>query len=239
MSHTLPPAPAQHYQETYRETDLEKLVAEYDIPKEHCESLGKFLEDIAAIWRWNKPKENGHNKPSNTAMALQRVSKKAGSLKDAIHSLSPDVLSALNFKFVSAMDHAAMIQDSNTPMPVLPVSMDDGSVEPMILKLGEVTQLIAALEFIASSMKTQSTGWKGPRKDPALRLWIANVAKFWTNTLGRSFTRDVSDTGDPISPAARFCTEAFFHLSPETPPQTVLNAMKTHISSVNRKSLAK
>ncbi len=76
----MPPAPAHHYQATYRGADLEKLVSGFAIPKEHRDGLGPLLEDLAALWRWKQPSATVSGTPAKSAAALQRVAKIAEQL---------------------------------------------------------------------------------------------------------------------------------------------------------------
>lgn len=69
----------------------------------------------------------------------------------------------------------------------------------------------------------------GPSPDYPLRGWIRDMSYIVQST-GCRFTRDVSDNGTPISPAALFCVAAYAVLSPSTPPSRVLNEMKRFIS---------
>jgi hypothetical protein len=57
-------------------------------------------------------------------------------------------------------------------------------------------------------------------------MWVLNIEMFWTQTLGRSFTRVVFAKGEPSSEAALFCVEAFKPFDPKTPPSRVLKEMK-------------
>ena len=235
----MPSAPAHQYRETYREADLKKLISDFDIPHELCHELRPILEDSAAIWRWKNSNENSFKAPATTSAAIRRVAKKAGSLKDALEGLPDQAFVALNRAYEQATDRAALDESGVASGPALSAPTEFGTDGRVYPDLEEITQLIAVLEKIALDVPLPSTTWKGPRKSSALGLWIANIAMFWTDTLSRDFTRDISDTGEPISPAARFCVEAFALLSPDTPTQTVLNAMKAHITSAKRKRLAK
>lgn len=235
----MPPAPAHQYRVTYREADLEKMITDFSIPNALRHDLGTLLEDSAAIWRWKNSTENSFKAPATTSAAIRRVAKKAGSLKEALEGLPDQAFVALNRAYEQATDRAALDESGVASGPALSAPTEFGTDGRVYPDLEEITQLVAVLERIASDVPPPSATWKGPRKSSALGLWIANIAMFWTDTLSRDFTRDISDNGEPISPAARFCVEAFALLSPDTPTQTVLNAMKAHITSAKRKRLAK
>jgi hypothetical protein len=49
---------------------------------------------------------------------------------------------------------------------------------------------------------------RGPKLDKELWCWVQSVRYAWEHDLGRQFTRDVDDTGEPISEAARFVAMA-------------------------------
>ncbi len=69
---------------------------------------------------------------------------------------------------------------------------------------------------------------RGPKRDWELFFWVQEISTSWDIYLGRKFTRDVDDSGEPISEAAQFVAMA----TEGTPYEktAALNMMKKVIS---------
>jgi hypothetical protein len=71
---------------------------------------------------------------------------------------------------------------------------------------------------------------RGPKEDDDLKFWLGHIRNLWVDFLNRRFTRDVTNEGQPISEAARFCVRACQLVDPKTPPSRILNEMKKIIT---------
>ena len=84
------------------------------------------------------------------------------------------------------------------------VPQADGSQQIIELEQDDIQDVIAHISAIALQAADLPSGQAGAKRDHGLKLWVANVETYWTQTLGRSFSRDVTSTGEPVSEAARF-----------------------------------
>ncbi len=235
----MPPAPEQHYRETYRATDLEKLISDFDIPEEHRESLPAFLEDVAAIWRSHQHPPTAKIRPAVTSAALQMVSKLADQLNTALRDLPPPAKAALDTAYSRLDGKVILAMSDDQPPPkgvAFNVAQADGA--PLIVKLeqDEIQDLVANISAMAAQAADLPSGKAGTKRDHGLRMWMTNVEMFWTKTLGRNFSRDVTSNGEAVSEAARFCVAAFAPVSAETLPSRVLQEMKLCIKTARKKS---
>ena len=60
-------------------------------------------------------------------------------------------------------------------------------------------------------------------------MWAVNAANIWEQIVERAFTLD-SEKGQPVSEAAMFCVDAFYHVEPGVAPSRVMDAMRKVIS---------
>lgn len=92
--------------------------------------------------------------------------------------------------------------------------------------------LVTAVEEFAKLAKefveTLPASRRGPKENQKLWFWLCQLRYLWVKVLGRKFTRDVDDSGEPISEAARFVAMA----CERTPHEktAALNMMKKVIS---------
>jgi hypothetical protein len=234
----LPPAPAHHYRVTYSETDLQKLIRDFDIPELHRDGLGPLLEDMAAIWRWHQSPVSERIRPTKMSAALQKIAKLADQLEKALQDLPSPAKAALDVAYSEAeiAAHLALNDDQPPPKGVaFNAPQADGTPLIVQLETEEIRDVIAHVAVMATQAADLPSAKAGTKRDKGLRMWMANVEIFWTETLGRSFSRDVTSTGEPISAAARFCVAAFAFVSPHTPPSRVLQEMKLCIKATRKK----
>jgi hypothetical protein len=234
----LPPVPAHHYRETYRDADLDKLISDFGISEEHRDGLGPFLEDIAAIWRSKQSSNPTGDRPAKSSVALQRVAKLADQLNTALSDLPPLAEDALRRAYADADNSVLLGMSDAATIPkgaAFNIPKGDGSPQIVELEQSDIQDVIANISAMALTAADMPSGKVGVKRDHGLRLWMANVETYWTQTLGRGFTRDVSWTGDPISEPSRFCVAAFAFVSPETPPSRVLQEMKHCVNTSRRK----
>ena len=218
--------PLHHYQETYFEADLNELFNTFDIKTELQSEVRRSLEHAAAIWRWHGGGAEKRPTPARSRATLKKVSKAAAKLHEALQSLTHPAHTALNMELAQVAMAAIPDSRARTKMPGFETINDDGTTNLNILELNEITELMAALSDMASRAEAASKAGRGTKHDRALGIWMVNIEKLWTETLGRSFTRDATPEGDPISEAAQFCVYSFGKVSPQTSQVTVINAMR-------------
>ena len=181
------PAPAQHYRETYRATDLEKLVDDFDIPEEHRDSLAAFLEDIAAIWRWHQRPPTAKIRPAETSAALQKVAKLADQLNTALRDLPPPAKVALDTAYSSMGGEVILAMSDGQPPPkgvAFNVTQADGA--PLIVELeqDEIQDLVAYISAMAAQAADLPSGKAG-----AKRISRQSCGLFWPTPRRRLFNQ--------------------------------------------------
>ncbi|KQI72200.1 hypothetical protein AN191_08685 [Loktanella sp. 5RATIMAR09] len=92
--------------------------------------------------------------------------------------------------------------------------------------------LVAAVEEFTrlanEFLETLPESRRGPKANQKLWYWLQDLKRLWEDVLGRKYTRDVDDSGEPISEAARFVAIA---CEPTPHEKTAaLNMMKKVIS---------
>lgn len=169
-----------------------------------------------------------------------KLSKEASKLQNLITSLPDEVW----FHLSHASGH--LNRSLYEPRIYMGAGQDEGKLIPTISgdhttreASYEITNyvLIEALRTIANIAEITPHAYtsikKGNRKDFPLESWMMDALKIWTSMLGRKFSRDVSETGEPATAAAAFVVTAYNTLSPETPRSRVLNEMKKLITLQN------
>tara|TARA_R110002051_G_scaffold30487_3_gene70569 strand:+ start:28520 stop:29248 length:729 start_codon:yes stop_codon:yes gene_type:complete len=78
--------------------------------------------------------------------------------------------------------------------------------------LSHAASLVTAVEEFTKLSKefveTLPESRRGPKVNEKLLYWLQDLKRLWEKVLGRKFTRDVDDNGEPISEAARFVAMA-------------------------------
>lgn len=231
--------PKHHYRETYSAADLAKLTKDFDIGPDHQDDLARFLEDAAAIYRWHQISPEAAIRPAMVKSSLKKVAKLSAQLTEALNGLPPRAEVTLAIEYAKSEDAALMASMGNQSKPkgaALYVPEPDGSETLVTLEMNEVLDVIGHLGRMAAQAADLPPGRIGTKRNDGLRMWVLNMERFWTKTLGRSFSRDATSAGEPVSAAARFCVAAFKPVSPDTPPSRVLNAMKISIRDSQGKS---
>jgi hypothetical protein len=225
----MPVVPTHHYQETYTKTDLEFLYSEFNIPTAAQAELARALEDAAAICRWHNQPTASNVRPAVSIAALNKVAKFADKLGAALSGLPPAAQAALAVEYTQSESSVISALSGGPPSPkgaALFVPQTDGSTLPVLPDQDDIQDIIAHIGLMAKQATGLPSGADGAKRNQGLRMWMLNIEMFWTETLGRSFTREVSANGEPLSQAARFCVAAFKPVGPKTPPSRVINEMK-------------
>lgn len=228
------------YKQTYSNEQFEKLCAEFELPKSQHEEIRIALEDFAAIWRWHTPDQDMVRRPSKDVKALKRVSEKATKLLREFEKLSLDAQSEMRVENSNAYTDSIFPERDYSKFghKFFRYIGHDG-LETTIVD--EVPDLVRSVEIIknladAAAAKNRPAP-TGRRHNMAMAMWMANIVDLWTETLGRSFTRDATPQGEPLSKAAAFCVSTFNPIDPKTPNSRVLYEMKKFIAQ-RRKSTA-
>jgi hypothetical protein len=119
-----------------------------------------------------------------------------------------------------------------------PETSEQEAIEDAIVEhfLSDAKKIIATIEEFSKLAKELLEELppprRGPKADHELRFWVQEISNSWDIYLGRKFTRDVDDSGEPISEAAQFVAMA----TEGTPYEktSALNMMKKVIFSSRR-----
>jgi hypothetical protein len=97
-------------------------------------------------------------------------------------------------------------------------------------KASEIIVTIMAFSRLAKELHDELLpSRRGPQQNWELFFWVQAIRTSWEDYLGRKFTRDVDDSGEPISEAAQFVAMA----TEGTPYEKTeaLNMMKKSIAT--------
>jgi hypothetical protein len=238
----MPIFPNQHDNQIYSDSVFTNLSEQFAIPKDQQTEVREGLADIAAIWRWGRSQTEHSRHPSRDKKALETVIKRTQKLQLALSRLSHDANAALRqTDFQPEMQ--AIVSDnkySDAGHKFYRYTNQDGVETILIDRVEDLIRSVSVLENVASEAKEGIRPVPdGRRNDYALNLWISNIADMWTDQLGRPFTRDATESGDPLTEAAQFCIAAFAPIEPSTSPTRILNEMRKHNSQSRKKSTGK
>lgn len=216
----------------YSDADFALLVEEFSLPADQLEEIRGHLEDAVLIWRLHGGGRERRTPPSEERAALNRFATLAKKLVEAHEKLPGGADLALNSTFSSAQ-MAASIGAAATDDPLhkaLKFPTVDEESAFIHLESNDMMLLLDALGTAATSAaETTGQARTGASQDHGLRMWMTNMAIIWEDKVQRAFTRDATDSNDPVSEAARFCVLAFKYVDPTMPKSRILNAMKQQI----------
>ncbi|KEP70708.1 hypothetical protein DL1_15595 [Thioclava dalianensis] len=224
----------------YSDAIFEHLAQEFKIDPEFHAEVRTRLEGAGDVWKRLGGGTTDSLRPGEIKKELQQVSKQAGKLYDRLKALSLDANHALMQSHERIGQAAAPkdLEQGDLQYPFVAITEGDPSPVAIALQAKDLSKIISGIRDVAeAAIDDQKTGRAGKKSDDALRLWITNIETIWIDILGRPFSRDVTDAGDPISEAARFCVEAFKPIDAALPSSRVLNAMKTRIKATQQKPL--
>ncbi len=233
---------SRYYKLTYNDELFTSLRVQFEIP-DHIETeFRKQMEDVAAIWRFHQSQTENPRNPSRDKKALGKVIKQTQKLQLALSALSDDATSALH-QTNRRYEMQAIVSDnqySDIGHKFYRYTNQDRVETILVDRIDDLIRAVSILENVTTEAKEGMRPIPdGRRNDYALSLWISNIADMWTNQLGRPFTRDATEGGDPLAEAAQFCIAAFEYIDPDTTPIRILNEMRKHISKSRKKATGK
>ncbi len=234
--------PDHFYKKTYSDKQFEKLCAEFDLPDSQHEEIRIALEDFAAVWRWHTPHPDFIRRPSKDVKALKRVSEKATKLLLEIEELSLSAQSEMRVKNTNAYTDSIFPERTHSKFghKFFKYIDQDGLETTIIDEVPDLLRSVEILRNLAEAVAAKNTpAPTGRRHDMAMSIWMANIADLWTETLCRTFTRDATPQGEPLSKAAAFCVATFNFVDPETPNSRVLYEMKKVIAERRKSATGK
>jgi hypothetical protein len=221
----------------YTEEDLREKFLALNLPLAKLEEMRSHLNKAAAIWKSAKRDPSDYCAPAKAKSALSKVERLAQQLNQAIIDLPHRARQSLEIELNMTVQRGIFDESGERHGLCLPFHLDDTT--HIILGIEKVGFIVSDLGDLAQRGRTNYIGGQRVKGDYPLDLWVSNVSMAWINILGKRYTRDCTNNGQPISPAAIFTVFAFSKLSPETPSTTVLNAMKRNIAKNNRKATGK
>ncbi len=225
----------------YSDEVFDTLCTEFRIPSESQLEFRDALEGAAEVWAYHVGRGDLSIPAASIKRDLEKVEKLAGRLYDSLNDL--DYFCHERFAMKDATlshDICDGAQRSRYGHKLHRYTDSNGDEVTILLEYQDLIDGVDILRQYASEALAEIPPQRTGRKavEP-MRMWMTNIAATWSDLLGRPFTRDVHDNGEPISEAARFCVTAFAELDPKTPPETVLNAMKKTITAQRRKATGK
>lgn len=202
------------------------------------DDIAKFreeLEEIAAIYRWEASKYADLPSSSDVARDLESVIKRITRLDEGLGDLPDEATHHLRVAVDrnNSTDFALSITDALSDDALsLTVQLPESASPVLGLHFGvtEVRHLLGGLERTAQdAIGSLPKRGRGQLRDYDLRLWMSNMELFWERNTVAPFTRDETASGEPITPAARFCVAAFHCISPDYTVSRILWEMRDRI----------
>lgn len=211
----------KYYENTYTDNDVARLCKIGGLSPDNMANVLKELEDFAAIYRWESSKWTDLPRSSAVARDLKSLIKRIDRLDDGLEDLPDEAAYFLRVAVDRNNSHdCALHITKKLPEDAasLIISLPEDEQPLVALELGvpEFRQLLSGLERAAQdAIKSLPKRGRGQQRDYGLRLWMRNIESFWERNTTAPFTRDETESGEPITPAACFCVAAFHCISPD------------------------
>lgn len=226
---------SKYYEDTYTNDDVSALCQIAGLRPEDLDKFREELEHTAAIYRWESSKYADIPRSSSVARDLEGLIKRINRLDLGLSELPDEAAHHLRVAIDrnNLSDFALTITESRSKdEPSLSVPLPEAASPVMALDFGvrEVRQILTGLERAAQdAIKFLPKRGRGQTRDHGLRLWMSNLELVWERNTSAPFTRDETTSGEPITPAARFCVAAFHCISPDYPVTRIMWEMRDRI----------
>jgi hypothetical protein len=195
-----------------------------------------------AIYRWESEKHSDLSRSSVVSRDLQGLVRRIKRLDEGLENLPDGAVSELS-KAISKCNMAytaKIITDAlpdDAPSLTIPIYGGKGPLTALSLELSDFRQVLSGFENAAErALDALPKRLPGQSRDHGLRLWMHNIEDLWTRTTQVPFTRDQTQSGEPITPAAVFCVAAFLHVTPDYSKSRILGEMKDCIRTSRRRT---
>jgi len=225
----------RYYKETYSDQDISRLCKIAGLSPDDVARFHEELEHFAAICRWETSKWATLPRSSDVARDLRRLTKRISRLDDGLENLPDEAAHELRVAIDknNSFDFARSITGKlSGGEPSLAISLPDDAlpITGLHLRISEFRQLLAGLERATEdAISNLPKRRDGQLRDYGLRIWMINIKALWERTTQAPFTRGITDSGDPVTPAACFCVAAFHFISPDYPKTRILWEMRHRI----------
>lgn len=211
---------------------LQDLFLEFDFDPAEQIIVQRELNNSAECWHGSLYDENPIEHAHDLQKKLGKISRLSDNLRAQIANIPQNTWTSL-FEYTEALQPDTVrlaFEGDGSSYYDLVTHPAHGSWRESSIDLGELEGFLWSLNQATSHMKTGlSFEKKFSRKDYKLHNWIRQIRTMWEQQLGRRFTRDALNSGEPVSEAARFCVKTYRVLDPETRHTRVLDAMKAYI----------
>lgn len=168
---------------------------------EDREELAKVLHGAMAAFNTNRDTFDRMPGPAQIKAATRRIAEMSGALAAAIREADTTTLRRI----------------------------DNCGIETEALCADLLPSLELLHEKAETSLSALPAGKPFGKREKALPQFISNLRKYWTDTLGRKFTRHFHQ-GEAVSEASRFCVMAAEPLDPRPTPQKINHTMQAVIA---------
>jgi hypothetical protein len=230
------------YTETYTDKDVSYLCEISGLSPDDMTKFHEKLEHSAAVCRWETSKWADKPRNSDVARNLRGLIKRINRLSEGLENLEDEAAYSLGVAVdrINTTDCSLIITNKlPDEVPSMTIALPE-SANPVIalpLEIPEFRDILGGLERAAhDAIAGLNKGSPGQMRDYGLRLWISDMKQLWERTTNAPFTRDATASGEPITPAARFCVAAFHCLSPDYPASRILLEMKDCIRESNKRT---
>ena len=227
----------RHYEETYSDEDVAHLCEVGGLNPEDKAKFRTELESIAAVYRWEAEKWENIPRTSDVRRELLALKKRISRLDEGLEGLSGEAAHVLKLAVYNNNSNDSVLRITNklsedTPSLTVPLADTNSSGTALLLDIPDFKHFLGGLERAADdAVSSLQKSHSGQLRDYGLRLWMINLMSLWRSTTDAPFTRDETSSGEPITPAARFCVAAFLHISPDYAVSRILWEMRHRIKN--------
>lgn len=217
----------------------ERFVREFRVERYHAHDFFLHLENAVSSAQERADLHRQTPSKKSAIAAWTAVSTSAAKLMKDLEAaeevLEFDVASDLGWHMLEQNPEDSLTVSSE-PTNHEEAATIDALIKRYESKGSEIIAAIAKFSQLAKELvKELPPSRRGPKQDWELFFWVGGISIRWEIDLGRKFTRDVDDSGEPISEAARFVAMA----TEGTPYEktTALNMMKKVISKTRKANI--
>jgi hypothetical protein len=207
-----------------REFRVEKNLAEdFFLHLETALPYSKNMADLRRQFPSEKSVKSAWAAISTTATKLENDLKKMDEV------LEFDAATELGWHMMEHNQADSLINYSS-PKSFKEAETQDAMRDRYQSKASEIIAAITGFSRLAKELHDElPPSRRGPQRNWELFFWVQGIRTSWEQYLGRKFTRDVDDSGEPISEAAQFVAMA----TEGTPYEKTeaLNMMKKSIAT--------
>jgi hypothetical protein len=221
--------------EIFTHATIRAFIKEFNIPRNYSSDFVSFLYFAGAIYLEMK---NEIPEPSfkSRVAKFKKIEKHIKALQKSLESLTVDRTALETFwYFLRIINNPYRPNENVLNIPLWHwakrVEMEKDTWQIISVTDQSVLEALEFIKFSAEKVSRIKSGDKGGKpRNEALLYFIQSAHEFWCIKLGRSFSREISEKGEPISPGLHFCQTILKPLIPDIKAAQVQSMMRLAVS---------